>query len=322
MAAKEPLRRRGALRAFAFVVAGAFAAGISKTGEAVVQATPEIIAVIEQTVAHAAAGPILPEQARKLFPNGQYLKVDVGTDHPNWPGRHPDNVYTAGAIYTALGFHEPSGHDTVANFEGTILVVGSPTSDNFARQVFGFGEASTWPPPNPWNLPILYDHHDQSQPMVRRWLGGKEHRSRRKGIIVAGESETKLVRIGPNNIQLEDYLLVTVLPNFLDWNSARSNVKIWVIGGAHGIGTRAFTKIFQDPSLTGDFLNRVTGKGADYFQALFKIPEISHDDSRRESLPMTVSLEDFEILPRNEVMAVALEFNSRLKQRIVPRQSK
>ena len=278
-------------RWFLWVCGGAILGGLGdKLTEAVssliIEGGKGVFEKVGREVQAAFNGPIPSDLARILLPHSRSLKCEIGDIHPKVIGAHPDNLFTGAAILQALGLSTTEGK-TLANRQGTILAIGSPTSDSIAREIFGIGESSSWPLPNPWSLPFLYDHHDTTQPELVRWLSGSEHRSRRRGLLDASKAHSQLVKIdASDNRQLDDYLLVTVLPNYHDENSALSKGKIWHIGGVHGCGTRAFLNIFQDATSANEFAEKVNS--TDYFQALFYVPEIKHDDSVRESYPVGV----------------------------------
>lgn len=243
---------------------------------------------IQQYYRNSLYGPIPPKFASEMFPRKSILKCEVGASHATVRGLHPDNLLTGKAIGDALQLQFDYGR-TRADRSGTVLAIGSPTSDSLAREVFGFGDESPWPPPNPWELPITYDHHDTGQLDLVRWLASREHRSRRRGIYLTGSKKSMLVQSNPkDNLQLDDYLLVTVLPNYWDKSSALLKGKIWCIGGVHGMGTVAFTQIFSNKKMADDFIDLV--KSSQYFQALYYVSEVLHDDNNRISLPRQLEL--------------------------------
>lgn len=259
----------------------------------------------------AVHGPIPREVSEVLFPHLSTWKCEIGDIHPGVVGAHPDNWYTGEGILRVIG-QKPVEGNTFLNWTGSLLAIGSPTSDAIARQIFGISNVSAWPPPNPFDLPVLYDHHDWSQPETLRWLGGKEHRSRRRGIRILTETHSRLVAIDPaDNRQLDDYLLVTVLPNYYDESSARSGHRIWHIGGVHGPGTRAFLNIFLDKDLTYSFAERVSVTS--FFQALFHVPKVEHNDGVKESYPAGVpQLLRFISLDRDALLSRAAHVKAHL----------
>jgi hypothetical protein len=228
-------------------------------------------------------GLILPEYADVMFPQVTALKFDVGRDHPDVHGPHPDNLDTAREMCDSLGLPVPEGTEPLQDEKGTLIVVGSPTSDAAAREIFGFGAYSRRPPPNPWGLPIVYDHHWRDGVRIFRWLNGEKHRTQRRGICI-GSEKPRLVDCDPETgEQRNDYLLITVLPNYHHYESALADQRVWHIGGVHGAGTRAFARIFENKVLAEAFIDRISS--ALYFQALIKVGRVTHDHDRRISEP-------------------------------------
>lgn len=71
-----------------------------------------------------------------------------------------------------------------------------------------------------------------------------------------------------------DYLLVTRLPNVFDKQSYEKNEALYVLAGAHGVGTKAVDLLLRDEPLLRKLDQRVGGTM--YWQALFQIDGVDH----------------------------------------------
>jgi transcriptional regulator with XRE-family HTH domain len=248
------------------------------------------------------------EYVQHLFPMGG--KFDIGACHPDVLGTHPDNSFVAMTL-GASGSENYFVGDTKSGLDGTIIAIGSPTASAIAQRTFGFSGNSSFPPPNPWDLPVTFAQGDDSNTIItRRWLNGVDHRSRQRGIWHRGEQYPTLISLKAENRQADDYLLITVLPNYFDKQSALSaSGRIWHIGGVHGIGTKAFIELFHNDHLIGNLVEY--SRKSEFFQVLYHIEGVIHDDEDRVSKPTRVIEEHHWPLDRSEYRDRAIAFGSR-----------
>lgn len=254
---------------------------------------------------------ILPADERDLLkrfmfgcPTSWYQAV-VGNQHPNLPGvLHPDNRWTAcNALTSLLGLREK---DAEASMEirltkGPKFGVGSPTSCPEFRWVFEQR--------NPLHLKVGYVAYPESQEVIR-YVEGQEYASQRKGLAIGDRIRYVEAEGG---WQQTDYCLITVIPNFFNLAGLQKE-KLVLVGGPHGIGTRAFLQVFESPVLKTWFLKQIQAATSGFFQAWFTVREIRHDNKRSVGrLSTDPSDRGFHVLPYDRTLALAAELHKKAR---------
>ena len=231
-------------------------------------------------------------------------QVVAGADHAkSVNGVHPDNAKTAaGILIRLLGLSPQSARkvdDIAVDAVGTKVGIGSPGSYGEYGRIFNQD--------NPLHLPILYGKVDDQRDVVRRYLGGSSHTAPRRGLLV--DDTFHPVLSYPNGWQQTDDCLVTVLPD-LD-NLSQSGGRLVLIGGAHGVATRAFVEMFRD-HVFGDWflrnLERVVSK-TPFFQARLHLERIRHSAGHSMG-KMTVERSEFRPLDHDATLRRAERFVS------------
>ncbi len=179
--------------------------------------------------------------------------------------------------------------------EDNVLLFGSPSSNLYARELFGFDNdlvdpgdslsgfrriADIFPLPVQYVLDAreIIHRHNQWYP---------HHRDRRRyipnwGLHVADSDQNRESYRWPgrgNNGSMEsDYLLITCLPNLLSADSGLYR-KVVTIGGTHAIGTKAVELLFTDAGILAfeNLADDITSSGAQYWQAIVKVSDIRPD---------------------------------------------
>jgi hypothetical protein len=111
-----------------------------------------------------------------------------------------------------------------------------------------------------------------------------------------------------------DWLVVTVVPNFLSAAGLASGRTIISVAGVHGTGTRAIANVLRDKKLLVEIDDRLRARPR-HFQLVFEITKLRHD-ARRGSRPTevrlhaAVSLEQPDEVWRNANELVASRFTS------------
>lgn len=208
---------------------------------------------------------------RIMFCDSDSYQIVAGSDHPNViDGVHPDNALTAMGVLTDLLDLSPDRARDVPEITpttGTKLGFGSPASYAEIADIFRRT--------NPFGLPVLYGEVDD-QSEVCRFLNGKRHKAKRKGLLIDGK--LRPVQIDSKRWQKTDDCLISVLPNVLDIDGLSSDSKLVLIGGAHGVGTRCFVDMFKNPAMKDWFFRNVEKflRETPYFQAWFHVESIRH----------------------------------------------
>lgn len=166
------------------------------------------------------------------------------------------------------------------NFEGNLCLVGGPIANRFTEFLFGQnGESSCLLSDNgaPLRSPVFIDNNLSIDRFVHHGQRTKKLGSESPvwRLNVEGHSLT------PDHNRdgiLEDYLLITSLPNFLDSSSFELGRRIVVAAGANGPGTRAIRLLLQDI----DILNKLTIKASSLdrdagWQAVIHVSALEND---------------------------------------------
>jgi hypothetical protein len=201
--------------------------------------------------------------------------------------------------------------------ESSLLLVGSPISDALSRTIFGYSEIAgreglSLDGPQfelfyAWDL----DPERVGNGQVRRFVAGKGLVERPPWQIrdLRGGAAPRFVpRTNSEGLLVEDYLLVTRLPNFLSPNAESKGQFLVSFGGAHGTGTRAIKLLFKNKKLMAHVVTELKSKNANItgriggtpsaYQLLFRVSKIKHGP--RGSIPRSLELLDAVVLPDDE----------------------
>jgi hypothetical protein len=236
------------------------------------------------------------EFVRDLFlPAPSPIKIIPGTHHYGFRDKvHPDDLQAAQSL-TALSrelfapkrLEKVPGLVPTSNLEGTLVLVGGTTSNAASRLVLEYKQ-----------IEREEDGFDQvSDPAVRLRFMPEADRKHALVQIARGDTEPDWgvldavtgERFGidrdAQQRPVTDYLVVTVLPNFLTAHSFARGEKIVIFGGLHGAGTKASALLLED----ADLLNRIRAsvKEATAWQALIKVSRVEYKRTR----PLPVALD-------------------------------
>jgi hypothetical protein len=249
------------------------------------------------------------ELFERLVLPGKNSAIVAGAEHdaPTVLGDiHPDNAFAAAVLRDFFPRNLPTTPRLIeVNPAGNIVYTGSPTSSAGARGWMGYQKVGpgmyAYTRDHIIKLDYHYVHDLEPGSQVKRWLVRNdkhlEHSVKLSGI------QTPLGTLVPNldedSALQTDFLLITRLPNFVDQSRLTSVV---VIGGPHGIGTRALAKLRRSHTA----LSRIeeswkeAGKPSHY-QVLLRIPGVVHSRLRRTSEPAGIEFD-----PRYPVVPVTL----------------
>jgi hypothetical protein len=231
---------------------------------------------VQDGMLHAMHGDVLDWRARLLFPTGREVSAHVEEYHSRLdpPHRmHPDNLDPAVRFLNGLGisFQEASDIDPVGT---NVLAMGEPSSDFIARWIFPHAAA---PYQNPLRLPVTYAYfHDATKAL--RTVEGREYSSSLRGVNHPHRfADPRPVQLDREGYQIEDFLVISALPNFTSESSIDDGSRIVIAGGVHGLGTRAFPMVFSDDRVWRALEPLLDDHRSSYFQAVFHVPSVSHD---------------------------------------------
>lgn len=191
--------------------------------------------------------------------------------------------------------------DTVTiDLDDDIVLIGSPEAEPLTRLLFGY-EA----------LPDAYGmtYRGDTLPLIYRWeeeWESAKHANcfqRRANGSIAVRPNWPLVKMCPKKITLyprlagdfllEDFLIITKVPNFLTEEAWQRGRAILSVAGLHSTGTRAAALALEDERLLEDLVARVAGlpPGSRWLQIVVAITEIDHFHERG-SMPVRATVHD------------------------------
>ena len=235
-----------------------------------------------------------------------------GTAHYLFPNQmHPDDVI-AGAVLEKVGSLGITNLKIVDNFfdlrdlEGTIVALGSPMSNFLSRAILAYQFVSSNPEDGIkrvehesfFELPFEYAM-DATQlrtagAMANRMIEGRVHTVPNWSVWSATEKNMLVPSVDHRGQLRSDYLLVTVLPNIFSRKSYAAGDRVIILGGTHGVATKAVDLLFREAELLGHLRDKV--KNSPYWQAVFKVDHVSHDQKRGRAAPFSLA-KDFQCAP-------------------------
>ncbi len=250
------------------------------------------------------AGEIAPWRAKLLFPNSNGVAAHVEPFHhllQGAPRPHPDNLLPATQFLSGLGIRFEQA-ERIDPGSADLLAMGEPTSDRLAQWIF---PSAANPNQNPLGLPVTYAYTNDER-VVSRFVEGREYRSPLRGI-----NHPQRFRNGPrlvdadlrnSQFQCDDYLVITALPNFFDSDVLSNGNRIVIAGGVHGIGTRAFPMLFSEQHIWQKLEPLLEEHQDSYFQAVFHIEDVVHEDSvsRPGSIEFSPEVDFYSLKDRDE----------------------
>jgi hypothetical protein len=235
------------------------------------------------------------------LPHGGHVSYRNANVHPLIPQPwqiHPDNLSALEAT-ARLDVQEALRSQTLlvwpevfGELQDSLVLLGSPTSEDISRAVFGYV-------PTEGGLRDCPDHLDlrwrwQLDPTrvagdAARYVPGLGLELRPNWAITdtKGESWEPAVRPeGPPLIDC-DFLLVTRLPNPLAEGASEEGRCIVSVGGTHGLATAGIELVLRHPGSLRQ-LEELRRGTSGWYQALFRVSGITH--SKQGSKPGAVEL--------------------------------
>ncbi len=138
------------------------------------------------------------------------------------------------------------------DYTKNLLSVGSPTSDLFSRKFMGFmpdAEDDTYMMlcRCPVALPYIFklDRESVGKTTITRLVQDKQMEVSRPNWFIDDGKEQYVPQHNDEGRLVDDYLLITSLPNYMHPNGDFENSRILNFGGTHGVATRAVRQIFS-----------------------------------------------------------------------------
>lgn len=211
--------------------------------------------------------------------------------HPllNFDGPHPDDATAFAALAGPSLTHSRTRgwteqEQVISHLSENIVCIGSPESEPLLRLVLGYrrrpGMAGTAYEGHAFRPAYLWceDPTEVDSDCLRAVRGA--------GIVARpnwpllfhkdGNTQRLIPQTDRQNFLIEDYLLITVLPNFLTRKGLSQGKRIISVAGIHGIGTAAIGRVLRSQKMLlniGEGLPQTTP----YFQVLARAHKIRHD---------------------------------------------
>lgn len=215
--------------------------------------------------------------------------------HPllDLPGPHPDDVAAFAVLAgpalahaaRCRSLHEERGLATP--LRENLVTIGSPEVDPVLRLALDYRRkdhkpgyeyrGTTVSPPYRW-----HEDPEAVEATCYRAVAGVGIVERPNWPLIHNgpDGESRLVpQTGRDGLLLNDWLVVTVMPNFLTQEALQGGKRLINVAGLHGVGTRAIELAFRDRDLLIGLEQRL-GSRSQYFQAVFEAAELRHDPVR------------------------------------------
>ncbi|HEX2841384.1 hypothetical protein [Hyphomicrobium sp.] len=238
--------------------------------------------------ANSRAANFEPELVQELlFPSAENVKLIPGAHHLHYVGKiHPDDGEAAeilAALCTQMAAVEPiidPGRSSLETFDGSLVLLGGPTSnavtalllevtqknpqrDAFASPIDPVVKLR-YRPLSDWKAPWVKITDTDWEPV---W-----------GVEDAKTQEILRPQVDTNDRLVTDFLVVTVMPNFLNPAALARGDRIVIFDGVHGVSTRANGLLFQNARMLKDLIAR--SKGSRSWQAVLTVSDIDYSGKR------------------------------------------
>jgi hypothetical protein len=238
----------------------------------------------------------------QLFPKSKgIIQLIEGKSSDFVPKEVRDPEDSAGSIAATdliLGPHRTEYTLKLVDYTGFIPIeynadhwlIGGAPSNPFTKKLFSYDQnkLALHPPFAPINF--YFDYNVPMGDNVKRYFMGVEHKAG-NWMVRSKKDKNLKFKVEPDKkgFQKNDYLIISVLPNWLSGQSSR--LRSFVIQGAHGVGTIAFRKVIEDEKVLEEILE--ARKGANFWQSLIEVTKIKHTLSK--SQPMKSQSQPLEI---------------------------
>lgn len=215
---------------------------------------------------------------------------------------HPDDAAAFAAVAgPSLAYAMNSDwlllDEVAGRLEDNVVLIGSPGSEGLSRLIFGYEESSDQRLQFVGDVLDLPYHWEEDSTQVtgdclRLQPDGRTSRRPNWPIISARERVPYRPRTDNEGFLTSDYLLVSMLPNFLTIEGNERGRTILSVGGSHGVGTRAIERLLMDTKLMSELLTKYQDGKSPHFQALFEACSVVHS-ARSGSIAKRLSLMDY-----------------------------
>lgn len=255
-----------------------------------------------------------------LFGDLSKSAFNVGTEHYKCsPHPHQDDVFAANALTRILIASEITprflgGLYAVSTSDRNVICIGDAQPNLVARMILEYYAPKKkhyllrrFAEPI-FNLPFtpLYDFERYPAHIVpiNRLVNGTSYPSRNWCILESSTGKLICPDIEPKSRTLiSDLLLITVLPNIFDYKTFRAGRKLVLLGGTHGVGTRAVACLANSPAILREIDRQVRRFDTRCWQALLRISSISRASGTEEPLEIGAPLQVAAVTANDESLS-------------------
>ena len=240
-------------------------------------------------------GPCESETVRRLFlPNSNAIKILPGTHHYGFDNKaHPDDLEAAQSVaadcrqlLAPSKVTEEAGLFPADDLDGTLIFTGGVIANAATRLVLQYTRVGSKPDMlQRVENPVIPLRYEIDTDRTHSLLTIAQEKEPNWGVLDTTTGERFSVECDAQQRPRSDYLMVTVVPNFLRQSSFDRGDRIVIFSGVHGAGTKASALLLRDANL----LNRIRDsiRGAVAWQALIKVSRIGYGGKR----PVPLALE-------------------------------
>lgn len=277
-----------------------------------VEPTIDVLSAKVSEITHSLINPNQKDQydislIYKLFGDlNENFSFVPGTAHRIHKGRiHPDDKKAASTL-ERIGLSGVENLEIVnnlffpENIQGNIVALGSPATNALTTGIMQYRPFLKKPEhgffrENKTFFDLPFEYYMNGKQLL------KDNRIYKRRVLhdlkvgpnwgIYNNIDNQLIipKTSESGILLNDYLLVTVLPNIYELKGVDTDSKIIIFGGAHGTGTKAIELLLSNNKILKKLVRQT--KNIRYWQALIEIDSISYDPQTHEATPFKLSEE-------------------------------
>lgn len=191
-----------------------------------------------------------------------------------------------------------------AALEHDLILIGSPESEAMTRLLFGYSDAPDGLGVRRTRdtLPLFYLWHEERRTgpttlCLHVRPGGHVAARPNWPLCWVQDGQISKIRVRLRDGYLaEDYLIITVMPNFVSEASLESGARIASFAGLHSIGTRAVRSLLlpEHADVLHDLMERIRALPATRqgLQAVIHVDDVSHADKQNGSRGTSLRVHD------------------------------
>jgi hypothetical protein len=243
----------------------------------------------------ALADTLVSSSKSLLFGSGADYKVVPSVKNPYklWGFDGPMSSATADAMASLNQLlYVPEERITVTrgltakDLTGNLLVLGSPVANLTAAAVMGRQGSSSLFEKKSDGADLKFPFYLDVDRSEEEFQSGA-HRSRSnwdKAPVwqLKGRGNALIAPRMKDGQPIEDRILISSMPNFMNRNAFEAGHRLTIFSGAHGVGTRALAHVIRDEKLIQELIAYSKGKSA--WQAIIVVDRVSPDGKTPLSL--------------------------------------